>query len=281
MPTHIYLRVGRYNDAVLGNQQAIAVDKQYAAQHPTGGIYTLAYMPHNYHFLWDAATMAGQRQVALAAAQQTAAMVDLKLLREPGYGTLQHYISIPLYSLVKFGLWDKILTEPAPDSDLLYPTGVWHYARGMAFVAKGQLQNAQRELEQLRVIATNPALDKVTIWDINKTAALLQIGSEVLAGEIAAGLGNAEQAIYNLKQAVELEDNLSYDEPAPWYSPVRQSLAAVLLQVGHPAEAEQVYRADLAIYPNNCWSLHGLAQSLSAQGKTREAQLVQKQLPDG
>lgn len=205
--------------------------------------------------------------MALKAANQTAAMVDPNLMRQPGYGTLQHYRSIPLYSMVKFGLWDKILAQHAPDEDLRYPTGVWHYARGMAFAALQQPQQAAIELQQLRAIATDPALNGVTIWDINKTADLLQIASDVLAGELSVSQGQYGEAIDRLQSAVQREDALSYDEPAPWHSPTRQSLAAVLLKAGNAAAAEQVYRDDLAMYPNNGWSLHGLAQSLRAQNK--------------
>jgi tetratricopeptide (TPR) repeat protein len=277
MPGHIYIRVGRYNDAVIANQQAAAADARYAQQHQPEGTYPVAYMPHNHHFLWYAAVMSGQRQVAIDAAQQTANLVDQSLIREAGYGTLQHYAVIPLYTYVKFGLWDEILTQPAPPQDLVYPTGVWHFARGMAYTAKGQVQQATAELEALRAIAASPALEGVTIWDINTTAHLLQIGSEVLAGELAAKQGNFTAAIAHLEKGVELEDNLNYDEPSPWYAPVRQMLGAVLLQAGRPVEAEQVYREDLAIYPNNGWSLYGLAQSLQAQGNVQEAQQVQAQ----
>ncbi|MBD3886344.1 hypothetical protein IFO70_32150 [Phormidium tenue FACHB-886] len=275
MPGHIYIRVGRYHDAVIANQQAAAADAHYAHQHQPEGTYPVAYMPHNHHFLWYAAVMSGQREVAIEAAQQTAELVDQSLIREAGYGTLQHYAVIPLYTYVKFKLWDEILTQPAPAQDLVYPTGVWHFARGMAYTAKGQLQQASQELAALQAIAANPALEEVTIWDINTTAHLLQIGSEVLAGELAAKQGNFEAAIAHLQKGVELEDSLNYDEPAPWYSPVRQTLGAVLLQADRPAEAEQVYREDLATYPENGWSLYGLAQSLRAQGKTQEAQQVQ------
>lgn len=276
MPSHIYLRVGRYHDAVVANQHAIEADQNYITQCHAQGLYPLGYVPHNHHFLWYAASMAGQREDAMQAAYDTARMADQTLMREPGYGTLQHYYSIPLYTFVKFGMWDKILAEPAPAEDLIYPTGVWHYARGMAFTAKGQLEEAARELEQLNAIATDPALEKVTIWDINTTASLLNIASDVLAGELAAKQGNYELAIAHLETAVEREDNLNYDEPAPWYSPVRQSLGAVWLEAGHPARAEQVYREDLQVYPDNGWSLHGLAQSLQTQGQTEEAKAVQE-----
>jgi tetratricopeptide (TPR) repeat protein len=275
MPGHIYIRVGRYHDAVIANQQAAAADAHYAHQHDPEGTYPVAYMPHNHHFLWSAAVMSGQRDVALQAARDTAALVDQSLIREAGYGTLQHYAMIPLYTYVKFSIWDEILAQPAPAEDLVYPAGVWHFARGMAYTAKGQLQQAGEELEALQAIATSPALEGVTIWDINTTAHLLEIGSEVLAGELAAKQGNFEAAITHLQKGVELEDSLNYDEPAPWYSPVRQTLGSVLLQANRPALAERAYREDLSEYPENGWSLYGLSQSLRAQGKTREAQQVQ------
>lgn len=275
MPSHIYIRVGRYHDAVIANQQAAATDADYAQQHRPEGSYPLAYMPHNHHFLWSAAMMSGQQEVAMQAAQQTANLVDRSLIRQAGYGTLQHYATIPLYTDVKFGVWDKILTQPAPAKDLVYPTGVWHFARGMAYTAKGQFHQANRELEALRTIAANPVLKTVTLWDINTTAHLLQIATAVLSGELAAKQGNVEAAIAHLQKGIELEDSLKYDEPAPWYSPVRQALGAVLLRADRPVEAEQAYREDLAEYPENGWALFGLTQSLRAQGKTQEAQQMQ------
>ncbi|MCX7593070.1 MAG: hypothetical protein N2235_04790 [Fischerella sp.] len=276
MPSHIYMRVGRYHDAVIANQQAIAADKEYITQYHKQGMYPLAYVPHNHHFLWAAATMEGNQKLAMQAAWDTAAMADEKQMREPGYGTPQHYYSMPLYTLTRFGKWDEILAEPAPAEDLQYPMGVWHYARGTALTAKGQLQEAARELEHLQAIAADPALEKLTIWDINTTGSLLKIASEVLTGKLAAKQGDYEKAIAHLKTAVNLEDKLNYDEPPPWHYPVRQSLGAVLLEANKPAEAEIVYQEDLKRFPENGWSLAGLAKSLEAQGKTEEAQAVQK-----
>lgn len=280
MPSHIYIRVGRYHDAVVANQRAVAADNDYLTQCHAQGIYPLAYMPHNHHFLWYAATMAGQREVATEAARNTSDRADRELMRESGYGTLQHFYAMPLYNWVKFGKWDEILAEPSPADDLKYPTGVWHYARGMAFAAKNQPMNAAKELDRLRAIAADPELESVTIWDINTTADLLGIASEVLAGELEGKRGNYDRAIAHLKTAVELEENLNYDEPASWHSPVRQSLGAVLLEAGHPVEAEAVYRQDLAKYPDNGWSLYGLAQSLREQSKLEEAQQIQERFEE-
>ncbi len=276
MPSHIYMRVGRYHDAVVANQKAIVVDREYVTQCHKQGIYPLAYIPHNHHFLWAAATMEGNQTLAMQAAYDTAAMADEQKMRERGYETLQHYYSMPLYTMTRFGKWDEILAQTAPAEDLMYPNGVWHYARGTAFTAKGQLQEASQELEKLKAIATDPALTKVTIWDINTTTDLLNIAVEVLTGKLAAKQGDYTQAIAHLKTAVNLEDQLNYDEPSSWYYPIRQSLGSVLLQANQPAAAEIVYQEDLQRFPENGWSLAGLAQSLEAQGKTEAAQAVQQ-----
>jgi tetratricopeptide (TPR) repeat protein len=272
MPAHIYIRTGNYHLGTLANQRAVEADAEYITQCRSQGLYPLAYHPHNYHFLWATATLEGNSELAIYAAHKVALKADRKVMREPGYGTLQHYYSIPYYALARFGKWDLLLQEPAPAEDLLYPNGVWHFARGLAFVRKDRIEKAQRELTQLKKIAANPALEKVTIWDINNTADLLNIAVEVLNGEIAEKKGDYETAVDRLKKAVTLEDGLNYDEPPPWYAPVRQTLGAAYQKAGRYTEAENVYQEDLKNFPNNGWSLYGLYLSLDAQGRSGDAQ---------
>ncbi len=274
MPSHIYIRVGRYHEAIVANQRAIGVDKAYIEKYHPQGDYPLAYYPHNYHFLGATAMFEGQSRVAIQAARDLASRVDRKVMREPGYGTLQHFYSMPLYTLTKFGKWDEILREPAPARDLLYPTGVWHFARGMAYMRTGQLEKAERELEKLREIAADPTLMEVTIWNINTTMSLLQIATEVLSGELAAIQGDYDKAVSHLEKALQLEEALTYDEPDPWPSPVRQSLGAILIEARRPEEAEKVYLKDLNKYPENGWSIFGLYQALRAQDKMEHAETV-------
>ena len=274
MPSHIYIRVGRYRDAAIANEKAIAVDRDYLAQCHAQGIYPLAYVPHNQHFLWFSAIFEGDRDLAMKSANQLVEMIDKDKIREPGLGTLQHFYTIPLYTLTRFGQWDEILAQPQPAEDLAYPNGVWHYARGLAFNAQGQLNAAKQELDKLTEIVSDSALVSTTLRDINSNQNILEIATEVLAGEIAAKQENYEQAIAHLQKAVTIEDNLNYDEPADWSTPARQNLGAIFLAANYPDKAEQVYREDLAIYPDNGWSLFGLAKSLQAQGKEQEAREV-------
>lgn len=275
MPSHIYIRVGRYHEGSLANERAIEADQEYVAQCHAQGLYPVAYIPHNYHFLWATATMEGRGDRAIEAARSIAAKIDTSQMREPGFGTLQHYWITPLYAQVRFGKWDAILDRPKPAEDLVYPTAAWHYARGMAYIRTDHLSEAKRELDSLKTLLDHPELEEVTVWDINTTAHIMKIAANVVSGELAAARGDFEEAIRDLRTGVDLEDDLNYDEPPSWHHPVRQTLGAVLLQADRPAAAEQVYREDLARFPKNGWSLYGLLESLRAQGKTGEARQVQ------
>jgi tetratricopeptide (TPR) repeat protein len=272
MPSHIYIRTGRYYDAVLSNQLGVKADDAFLAQTQAQGIYPLAYRPHNHHFLWFAAMMTGQSKIAQQAAEQTA-KVDPKLMGEGDLaGALQHYSITPLFTQIRFGQWDQILATPAPTFQ--YPKGIWHYARGMAFLGKGQSAQAAEELKQLQAIAVDPTQKEFKIWTFNAPASVLEIATEVLSGELAIKQGEKDKAIAHLQKAIKLEDALVYTEPPDWYQPTRQALGGILLKAGRLMEAEQAYREDLKIYPENGWSLNGLAQSLQAQGKTKKAQAI-------
>jgi tetratricopeptide (TPR) repeat protein len=278
MPAHIYIRTGNYRQASAANEKAIQSDNEYLAGCHAPGPYSAAYVPHNHHFLSSTATLEGNYKLAMQAANNTSSKVDPKLVREKGYGVLQHFSMIPTYVRIRFGKWDEILNSPAPDKDLVYPTGVWHYARGIAFIRTGKLQNAKKELDAVNTVTANPVLKEVTLFDINSTESLMQIAREHLAGEVAAASGNYDEAIKHLKAAVQIEDNLTYDEPPPWNNPTRHYLGAILLQAKRPAEAEKVYRDELNKFPKNGWSLTGLMQSLEAQGKKEETAQVKVEL---
>jgi len=235
-------------------------------------MYPVMYMPHNHHFLWAAATLEGRSQLAIDTAREMASRQDAEKMRQPGYSTLQHYWITPLYAMVRFGRWEEILQQPSPDSDLIYPVGVWHYARAIALIRTQRLAEAAQELAGLRKILADPALASITVWDLNAAASLLTIAGEVVAGELATAQGDLDSGIQHLETGVMLESELTYDEPPTWHSPVRLNLGAVLLQANRAAEAERVYREDLQIFPENGWALIGLQQSLEAQGKDREAE---------
>ena len=180
---------------------------------------------------------------------------------------IEFYISMPWLGLVSFGHWDDMLREPSPPADLIYSRALWHYARGMAFVAQGQPEQVEVERRQLGEIAS--AMPGERIIGLNSAAVLLRIASQVLSGQTAAKNGQLERAINDFEQAVRLQDGLRYSEPPDWYYPIRESLGRVLLTAGRVQEAERVFREDLVRIPDNPWSLYGLAESLRLQRKER------------
>lgn len=277
MPGHIYIRVGRYMDAIRANEHAVHADESYIQdQRPGLGIYTAGYYPHNYDFMAFAASMAGRRAMALDAADKVAELVPDELLGEPGMTALEQFVVRGLQMRVRFERWNEILDFAPPAENLLHARGIWHYARGRALAALGNLPASQAELRQLEAISGNPALDGIRL-DFNSSQTILAIARDVLAGSIAAEQGRHDEAVRHLRAAAAAEDALVYGEPPEWSIPVRHDLGAVLLAAGRAADAEVVFREDLVRFPENGWSLHGLAGALEAQGRADEAAEVQAQ----
>ena len=268
MPSHIYWRVGRYADAVAANSAAVRADRAYFKTAQPSPIYRGLYYPHNIDFIWQSASMEGRSAETLRAAREFAENAPAEMIKQmPDMETAP---VAPIVALVRFGRWDEVFAVPAPPREWPYTLGVWHYARGLAFNAKGQAADARRELADLEMILASVPPER-TVAFFFRAKSLLQLAANVLAGEMAARAGDAASAERLLRAAVAEQDTHWFTEPPPWYFPVRQSLGAVLLQLGRAGDAERVYREDLVRNPGNGWSLFGLAQSLRAQGKTAEA----------
>ncbi|MCX8113867.1 MAG: hypothetical protein N3D71_02225, partial [Burkholderiaceae bacterium] len=271
MPSHVYMRIGRYADASRANVEAIAADARFAQQIRAHGAAPLAHVSHHRHFLWATASMEGRGAVALEAANALAAEVaaDGKPFGRAGN---EYFAALPLFALVRFARWDEILGTPAPQGASAYPRGVWHYARGIALVRTGRAGDAQAELDALVAAVDDASLADLSFKGIDPLDAYLRVGIESLRGEIALARREHARALAHLRRAVELEDALEVEEPPSWAAPQRHALGAALLLVGRPAEAERVFREDLARHPANGWALYGLAESLRRQGRRADAQ---------
>jgi pimeloyl-ACP methyl ester carboxylesterase/tetratricopeptide (TPR) repeat protein len=270
MPAHIYLRVGRYADAAEANVRAIAADEDYLAQCQAQGLYPVSYYPHNLHFLWAAATLEGRSAVAIDAARQVAAKVP-----HHHAGALAWTADFPVtpwLAYARFGRWQDMLTEPRPPASEPYATGIWHYARGLAFIARRQTARAEGELVALTALLDHEAF-RTTLKD-SPLLINLQIASRLVRGELAARAHRFDEAIQIVSEAVALEDGIPYNEPPVWHQPTRQVLGALLLEAGRAKEAEAAYRQDLKRFRDNGWSLFGLWQSLQADDRSEEAQDV-------
>lgn len=271
MPAHIYIRVGKYHEAVERNQQAVHIDQQYLASRNQTGEYADVYYTHNLHFLWVSLAMEGRNVEAMKAARDLTATITAEEARKDRWKEL--HLLTPIFSMIRFGRWEELLREPAPPKGLRLLEGMWRLGRGLALVATGRFTGAEGEHVVLAGLTKQIRRDRTA--EDKTERALLKIAERVLAGELAARRQHYDDAIRLFEDAIKMEEALPYSEPPLWPLSVRHHLGTVLLLAGRPSEAEAVYRTDLLRHPDNGWALIGLMQSLKAQQKNDKAAEVE------
>ncbi len=275
MPSHIYLRIGDYAEATRSNVAAVKADRAYlSTAGMQGSMYGLMYYSHNLQFLALSAGMEGNFSEARKAADELAANVKAAVKQMPMAEAL---LAAPALVLARFQHWDDILNLPAPEPSLPMSRALWHYARGIAFAAKGDPDKAQAERKQLAAAIPPKAGGEA---GHNSARGVLDIALEALDARIASARGDRKASILHWQRAVAIQDALPYNEPPDWYYPVRESLGAALARDGQYEEAERVFRADLDRNPRNPRSLFGLLKALEAQKKTADAEWVRQEFEE-
>ncbi len=275
MPSHIYIRTGDYEAAAKANETAAEVDRAYikaAGAAGARGIYPAMYYSHNLHFQVESYNRLGEYAQAKRAATQLENNVRGHLKEMP---MLEGFLPSAIFVDLRFNRWDAILNLPAPAAETPITGTLWHYARGVAFAAKGKISEAEAERQLFAKMSKT--ISGETPFGLNTAASIFKIAESVLDARIAAAKGDRRAAVEHWRRAVAAQDGLNYDEPPGWYYPVRESLGAALLLAGEAAEAEKVFRKDLEENPRNGRSLFGLAESLKKQGKTQAAREAQQE----
>jgi tetratricopeptide (TPR) repeat protein len=260
MPSHIFVRVGRYADAAESNRQAIRADKAYRAKAGALGFYGM-YVAHNFQFLWAADLWAGRS--AEAAEAETALLSELRPMQDSMPELMDVVLPAPYYREIRFARWKEILAAPPPPERMPFTAAMRDFARGMALAASGRLEEADAVRAALeREVA---ALSNQAPAYVNARRPLGELAAAILSSEVLSRRGSVDEAAALLASAAKAEDALKYNEPKDWMLPVRQFLGRILLAAGRPTQAAAAYRADLERNPENGWSLYGLSRALEAQ----------------
>ncbi len=273
MPGHIFLQTGDFDLAADTNVVAWDADRAFIERTGATGVYPLMYGTHNIHFIAYARAQQGRYDEAKQAA------VDMVANVGDGDREMQMLEGFRLYPMMidlRFHRWDTLLATPQPERDRAFSRAFWRYARAMALAAQGKARDAaaeQRRFERER--AAVPA--EAQYLGKNKAGGMLALAAATLEAQLAAARDDRASSITAWLRAVTLEAELQYDEPPAWFYPVRQSLGAALLKAGDHAGAERVFRDALATHPRDGRLLYGLSQTLQAQGRASEAQLVEQQ----
>jgi tetratricopeptide (TPR) repeat protein len=276
MPSHIYYRIGRYFDALAVNKDAVAADETYLkASDAPMGVYRLGYYPHNVHFILASATMSGDGPAAIAAAEKLAKLIpDDRLKKAPGAQTIK---AAMYFAHAQFSTADTILALPEPSRAGAYVSAMWHYARGVAEARKGDLDAASTEANAIATLGRTGNFDGMKEAGI-PALDVLALAQNVLEARVAQAKGDSKTAIAKFAAAATLQDQLRYTEPPYWYYPVRQSLAAALMQAGRLDEALQQFQQALRRAPNNGWTYYGLAQLHKARRDPKATRAAEAQL---
>ncbi|MFG0247092.1 MAG: hypothetical protein ACF8MF_13675 [Phycisphaerales bacterium JB052] len=274
MPSHIFIRVGRYPDAADSNRAAIAADQAYFAKAPAPGFYSI-YYAHNIHFLAFAGMMSGDYATAISAADQLEAEIPEENLRELAW-LIEGIMPTNLHVMIRFGKWEQILEQPDYPEWRLMSRATWAYARAIACSAMGRTEQARQEMAEFERRVQQVPSD----WMVfnNSVHDVLPIARAMMQGELLFREGQHEEAFAILREGIEYEDKLVYDEPPAWMLPVRHTLGALLMADRQYAEAEMLYREDLEHNRENGWALTGLRKALLEQGKLAEVPDVNARL---
>lgn len=289
MSTHIDVLCGNYKDVVAGNSAAIDADMKFIEHAGVMNFYSL-YRLHNFHFKLYGAMFLGQFEQAMSAVSKMRETIPEDLVRlesPPMVNWLEGYLAMETHALVRFGRWQALVDAPLPEDQDFYcmTSATNYYGKGIAHAALGNHKAALKAQEDFE-----KAFD--TIGDyryvhVVSCRQILGVAREMLAGEIAYHHGDYDTAFAHLRQAVENEDSLPYDEPWGWMMPSRHALGALLLEQGHAEEAMAAYEADLGLddsilrsnqHPDNVWALVGLDKCYRKLGKLSEAQMIKPRL---
>jgi tetratricopeptide (TPR) repeat protein len=268
MPGHIYLRRGRYAEAMLLNVAAARADEAFIRDTNDESLVRYGYYPHNIHFIVASAQMAGDMDTALREARRLRTVLDPATSARIAW--VQVIDAAPYQALAQFAEPRAVLAAPAPDARLPYAAAMRHYARAVAHARLHDQRSFDREMAALNALKASPALADMVAQGV-PAPDLLALAEAVAYGRMAMARGRPAEATEHYRRAADLEAALPYMEPAFWYYPVHQSLGAALYQAGRPDLAADAFRLALAQTPNNGWALYGLARAEAAQGRAAEA----------
>ena len=271
MPSHIYINVGRYDDAIRVNQRAVELDEAYFLRYQKPTFY-MNYYAHNIHFITFAAMMEGRKNLALDYIGQLEVLVDDELIAALA-PAIDGMNASRMHVYIRFGMWNEIMAHPGYAEFRKASRTLHRYARTVALANLGRTDEARRELAYFDAAAAETPEEWMIAF--NPSHDVFRLARLVAEAELVWREGDPKGAIAILRDACALEDELLYTEPPPWMIPVRHALGAIQIASGDFAGAGATYRDDLKKHKGNAWSLLGLHQALTGMGKLKEAATLQ------
>jgi tetratricopeptide (TPR) repeat protein len=264
MPGHIWSQTGKFDEAIRSFSDAAANEIGYLKADPLMGS---GHHGHNVHYLSTAYAFAGKHEEAKKAAislfaykenPREAAQIDnYRTAYRQGWFALMR-------ALVVAEDWDAILDGATlPRYERPRETAWTHWARALAFAAKGDAARARQE-----AAAMDAALEKFVETVRRKPAPELAVARMELEGHVQLVEGRAKQALKTLAKAAQQQRALTYSEPPLYPRPVAIALGRISLRQERLGDAEKWFRMALEEIPAVAQAEAGLRETLQRSNRS-------------
>ena len=269
MPSHTWYHIGRYQDAVDANVQAVALGRANAKRlglAEPDGVWDLPYHAHNVQYGVGGALISGDAKSALALSDPLIAAAAIT--KRKNLGVFPQMVSgTGYFAEARYADPQKVLKLPEPT--LPYVRAYWHYARGEAAARLGDAGLVRKE-----AAAIPDRIGPEKAEDASDGAGrMMRIGRYVLIGRAALIEGKPAEALVAFRTAAHMQETKAFlsfsDPPAFWY-PVRRDVAATLLVMGKPKDALREADATLKSMPKEPVTLAIRAQAEMKLGEVTQ-----------
>ena len=275
MPSHIYLRTGKYDKGIIVNENAVNSYKRTIPLYAPVTGNDFLYIIHNLHMQTNNAMLAGENAYSVQSAIATVNSIPKDYLAITGAlgNYIQYIYMTPILVDIRFARWDELLNCPQPETTRIYANVLYHFGRGIAFSYKQNFDQASEELDLMREFMKDSSL-YIPFTPFSAAIEGAKVAEQILLGVIHERRKLYEGAIHHFRQADSIEGNMVYNEPRDWMLNPKHYLGNVYLEARKWKEAETIFITDLKYNNENGWALYGLYKALLGQNKKTEAEKV-------
>ena len=277
MPSHIFVRLGLWDDAIRANEDSAAAAHAHVEKTQPGAasfdeMHAVDYL--TYAFLQE-----GRDDKAREMLERVRAV---KRLDNPNFAAAYALAAVPARYALERGRWaEAAALEVAPASfpwaQFPYAEAITHFARAVGAARSGDPARARQAIERLDALHQATVDAKIAYWP-----GQIEIQRRAAAGWLARAEGRNDEAVRLLKESAELEAATDKHPVTPGaVAPARELYADLLMELGRPAEALAEYEASLKVAPNRRYALAGALKAADAAGLDEKARALKASLKGG
>jgi tetratricopeptide (TPR) repeat protein len=267
MPSHIFTRVGLWQESIESNLGAVAASKEYAAKaHPGAAYYehlhALDYLGYGY-------LQTAQDQEAKGV---LAELLSIRKVQPEAFQAAYAFAAIPARYMLERRRWSEaaaLTVQPStfPWSRFPWAEAVTHFARALGSARSGNVASARNDIEKLESLQDALAKAKDSYW-----AKQVDIQRRAATAWFLRAENKNDEALKLMQSAADLEDSADKHPvtPAP-ILPARELLGEMLLELGNPAQALKEFESSHRAEPNRLMGLHGAAKAAEMSGDLTKA----------